>query len=210
MIDLYCERVGDTFFAEPVNSLSNIVFFLSAIFIWLHAHKNGIQNVGIYLLIFLIVAIGSGSILFHIYATSLTQILDVAPILLFQFLYLWLYLHRVLLFGLVSKIIAVIFLAVLIVISFSLLDYLNGSIQYFPALLTLVAISIFHHIKGKEANYRIDVAIFLFILALFFKAIDNYSCVYSGIGTHFIWHIANGIVVYLLYRSLAQYYLRQV
>ncbi|MHA1489208.1 MAG: hypothetical protein ACTSRI_06100 [Promethearchaeota archaeon] len=43
-IDIYCERIGIEFWAEPLNAISNIAFIFAAIFAWklyiLHYKNN--------------------------------------------------------------------------------------------------------------------------------------------------------------------------
>ncbi len=38
-IDLYCERTSSAFWVEPVNALTNVLFLVSAWFVWRRAKK---------------------------------------------------------------------------------------------------------------------------------------------------------------------------
>ena len=87
MIDLYCERLDSSFWAEPINALTNLVFIIAAWTIWKHGHRLGKLSNPIWVLIGLMVSIGIGSFLFHTYPTDLTKLLDILPILLFQFVW---------------------------------------------------------------------------------------------------------------------------
>ena len=91
MVDLYCERLGPGLWAEPVNTTTNLVFFVAAWVTWRMADHLRAFSVGVWLLIGLIGAIGMGSGLFHAFATNWARVLDVVPILLFQLVYVWLY-----------------------------------------------------------------------------------------------------------------------
>ncbi|HEU5118519.1 MAG TPA: ceramidase domain-containing protein, partial [Isosphaeraceae bacterium] len=94
MIDLYCERCGPGLLAEPLNALSNLAFFLAALAAWSLGKRLHALEPGIKLLIGLAVCVGMGSTLFHTFATPWAQVLDIVPILLFQIVFLRLYLVR--------------------------------------------------------------------------------------------------------------------
>ena len=91
VIDLYCERTGPGLWAEPVNALTNLAYVAAAWALWHSARSSRTVGPGARLLIGLLVAIGTGSMLFHTFATSWARILDEVPILLFQLSFLWLY-----------------------------------------------------------------------------------------------------------------------
>jgi hypothetical protein len=76
-IDLYCERVSPSFWAEPVNAVSNLAFLIAAIAafdLWRRAGKSDRA-------ILALVAVGSFA--FHTLATRGAMWLDVIPIGLF-------------------------------------------------------------------------------------------------------------------------------
>ena len=95
MIDLYCERVAPGLSAEPINALTNVAFFIAAWAAWSFARRTQAVSADIWMLIVLSIVIGTGSALFHTFATGWARILDEVPILLFQLWYLWLYLRRI-------------------------------------------------------------------------------------------------------------------
>src|SRR5688572_8963921 len=95
MIDLYCERVAPGLFAEPVNVLSNLAFLAAAAAAWSLARRLNALSPGIWVLLALMLAIASGSTLFHLLATGWARAFDEIPILLFQLWYVWLYARRV-------------------------------------------------------------------------------------------------------------------
>ena len=76
MIDDYCERIGPELWAEPINALTNLAFFISAWVIWQLAFRLHKLSPGIWILIILIVTIGIGSSLFHTFATTWANWLD--------------------------------------------------------------------------------------------------------------------------------------
>lgn len=42
----------------------------------------------------------------------------------------------------------------------------------------------------------------VFLASLTFRSIDDAICSHVAIGTHFLWHILNGVVLYLSMRAL--------
>ena len=77
MIDLYCERLGPGLWAEPVNALTNAVFFVAAWAIWRNAQKLNARDGGTGLLIGLTVVIGIGIFLLILRPKGFTHIAPV-------------------------------------------------------------------------------------------------------------------------------------
>lgn len=69
MVDLYCERLGPGLWAEPLNASSNLTFLIAAWAIWHLADVRHTLSGSIWLLVVLVIAIGTGSLLFHTFAT---------------------------------------------------------------------------------------------------------------------------------------------
>lgn len=205
MIDQYCERVGDGYFAEPVNALSNLVFLVTAFYAWKWLKKNNSQDIEFLALIALMVAIGLGSLSFHIFASGLSQLADLVPIFLFQLFYLWLYTRLVWGYRWPARLLLGLVLLLSFAISSGFQAYLNGSLLYAPTLAVLVIISVYHRISSKAAAGLATVALLVFSLALAFRTLDRELCPVIEIGTHFMWHLLNGLVIYLLFRLLVIY-----
>ncbi len=202
MIDLYCERTGPGLWAEPLNSLTNIGFIFVAWMSWRIALRERVQDSSIGMITVMIVAIGIGSFLFHTMATPLTRWLDVLPILVFQLMYIGLYARRVIaLHWAVILTMLVIFLAAALY-GRQFPEILNGSLIYAPALLVIAGLGIYHYRSRKKARGLLLVAATAFLLSVFFRSIDNAVCTQFTLGTHFLWHIFNGVLLYLLLRGL--------
>ena len=206
MIDLYCERVGAGLWAEPINALTNISFFLAAVAIWFLSQRLGIIDIAIRLLIALLISIGIGSSLFHTFATPFTKILDIIPIALFQIAYLWIYSRQVMRFKSIQAVMLIILLLSSIVVTFQFTEILNGSITYAPGICILLGLGVYHWQRRKQGRTLLLAATGVFLLALFFRSIDLAICAYWVIGTHFLWHLLNGVVLYLSMKALIQNY----
>lgn len=201
-IDLYCERTSSAFWAEPVNALTNMLFLVSAWFVWRLSKKLGAGSMGVSLLLALMCAIGIGSFLWHTFAAGWARLLDVLPILLFQLLYAWLYFREV------AKVRRVYALS--IVAGYFMAAYfgrhfphiLNHSLTYAPALVFLLVLGIYHWATRRNERYVVLGALGTFVIALTARTIDNAVCACFPLGTHFLWHICNALVLYLMMRAL--------
>jgi len=202
MIDLYCERLDSSFWAEPINALSNFAFIIAAWAVWKHGQRSGRLSYPVWVLIGLMVSIGIGSFLFHTYATTFTMFLDVLPILLFQFVFMWVYFRRIIQVRIIYAIGLLVVYMFFALLGRQFPHLLNGSLSYLPAFLLLLGLGLYHLINKKRERFILLVALTVFSLALFFRTIDTLICPYFPIGTHFIWHIINGVLVYLSARAL--------
>ena len=202
MIDIYCERVGPGFWAEPLNALTNLSFVVAAFFVWRLARGTGLLNPSIGSLIALILAIGAGSFLFHTLATPWAMAADVTPIVLFQFGYLWIYIGGVMRRGRAAQIVAIGGLIGLLLLSVPLARYANGSPAYLPALLVLTALGVHHARHAADGRPLLLSAAAVLMLSLGARTIDLAVCTEITIGTHYLWHLLNGVVLYLAMRGL--------
>jgi hypothetical protein len=202
MVDLYCERLGPAIWAEPINALTNLAFFVAAWATWRLAYRRQMFSFGLWQLIALIVIIGAGSMLFHTFATNWARALDVLPILLFQLVYLWLYSCYIInmRYAYAAGLLIAYLIAAYIGRQFP--HILNGSLIYAPAFLLLLGLGLYHYFKRKNERTLLLVATGVFTLSLFFRTIDHSICPYFSIGTHFFWHIFNSVLLYLLVRGL--------
>ena len=150
----YCERCGAGLLDEPINAFTNVAFFIAAWGAWLLAkHRQGLST-GIWMLIGLAVSIGIGSGLWHTFATPWAEALDRIPILIFQLVFLWLYIRGIMSFRLhlaaafITGFVLTGFLATL------LPPILNRSLNvYAPALLLLLGFGIYHYRWCKRERW---------------------------------------------------------
>jgi len=202
MIDLYCERLDSSFWAEPINALSNLAFIIAAWAVWKHANRLNKLSTPVWVLIGLMLSIGIGSFLFHTFATSSTMILDILPILFFQFVFIWVYIRQIIQLPFFNTLGVLVLYIVFALLGRQFPDILNGSLSYAPAFLVLAGLGWYHFIFKKQQRYILLSAFAIFSLALVLRTTDNMLCPYIPIGTHFLWHLFNGILVYCLAVSL--------
>ena len=201
-IDLYCERLIPGLWSEPLNAISNVSFIIAAWAIWQLAQRHHTRSPGMWILIALATSIGIGSFLFHTFATPWANLLDVIPILLFQLCFIWLYSRRVVRMN--SGYAGVLLAAFFFVSDFSkqFINLLNGSISYAPAFLVLLGLGLYHYRQQKREPFILLAATGVFLLALAFRTLDRAICPFFSTGTHFLWHLFNGVLLYLSARSL--------
>lgn len=202
MIDLYCERLGPGLLAEPLNAVTNIGFFVAAWASWRRAATEGKRMAATTSLIALMILIGLGSLSFHVLATQWSRVADVAPILLFQLRYLWLYLRYA---GGVKAMIAISTVAGFLCVALVTRRFPeigNGSLNYVPALLLQLGLSLHQRRHQYQGANLLLLASGLFLLSLVFRTVDLALCPWWSIGTHCFWHLLNAAVIYLLIRAL--------
>lgn len=202
MLDIYCERIGPEFLAEPFNAFTSFAFFISAWLIWKLELRNGKLSILLWSFIILTAAIGIGSFLFHTFATQWARYLDIVLILLFQFIFLWVYIRKVIK---LKFIITLILLAIYVFFALYSREFphlLNGSLSYAPGFLLLLILGLYHYLNKKREETLLLVAFAVFTLSLICRTLDSLICPYFPIGLHFLWHILTAILVYLLARAL--------
>jgi hypothetical protein len=200
MLDEYCERLGPGLWAEPFNALSNLAFFVAAWALWRLARQRGGPDLEGGILLGLLLSIGIGSSLYHTFATGWARWLDVGPILLFQLWFLWIYARRVICLGWPGSLGLVA--AFLLGGALMYLDptLLNRSILYLPALLFVTGLGIWHRRHAREPGLLL-LAAGVLLLSLTFRTLDLAICERFAIGSHFLWHLLNGLVLYLVGRA---------
>ncbi|HEY2758207.1 MAG TPA: ceramidase domain-containing protein [Pseudolabrys sp.] len=200
-IDLYCERTDPSFWAEPVNAISNVAFVIAAVAAYMQWRRAGGRDVPLLLLIVLTAVIGVGSFIFHTVATSGAVLFDTIPIAVFIYGYLFFALRRFLGLSLLA--------ALALLIAFVGVSYaesaivpegaLNGSHAYLPALAATLLMGVIT-IKRTAGPLVLGAGVVLAV-SLVFRSIDQAVCSSFPLGTHFLWHCLNGLVVYLLLRA---------
>lgn len=204
----YCERIGDHLWGEPWNALTNGAFLLAAfaaLLLWRRAGGHDRQALVLVLLVF---AIGVGSFLFHTMPRPWTLAADVVPIQLFAFCYFGLALARFLgLRPLATGLGTLAFLGFALSLSWGLTPWLppalRGSAGYGAFLLGLVGMAgALGRRPGKAETARLlGLAGLVFALSLTFRTLDGPLCGSVPLGTHWLWHLLNAIVLYLLLRA---------
>jgi hypothetical protein len=200
-VDLYCERLGSNFWAEPVNALTNVSFLIGAWLALLRAKRLVVMSPAVWSLLGLMCAIGFGSFSFHTFANNLTRVLDVLPILFFQLVYVWLYCREIARTRQIFAVAIVFSYLVAAILGRQFPHILNGSLIYAPAIVVLFGLGIYHMASRQNARFVVMGAALVFVASLACRTVDGVVCPYFPLGTHFLWHLFNGFVLYLLLRG---------
>ena len=208
-IDVYCERTSPAFFAEPVNALTNLAYLVAAFAAWRLevSRPNPAARVLIAALVWSTVAVGTGSALFHTIATSWASWADVFPILAFMLVFLWITVSRFLAWPAWPSAITV---AAFIGLTFSLEAFvpetvLWGGAYATPTLFVMVGAGIALKMRRSPAANALLAAAGLFVLSFTFRTLDMPLCARLPFGTHFMWHLLNATLLFLLTRAAILY-----
>ncbi len=199
---LYCEQGSINQLFEPLNSLSNMFFVLSAILLFLYFQKKKITDSKSKLFIGLISAIGFGSLIWHIVPTEVTFFLDVIPIALFLIIYLFFLLEKIVKQRRMASLIMGVYLLVVVLgfIIFPVPFSSYGGI-YIATLLFLSGTVVAARLKNvlfKQAS----MIFVLFLVAFITRQLDLILCSLFPFGTHFVWHMINAFIVYYGVKAL--------
>ncbi len=213
-IDLYCERTYPEFWAEPLNALSNIAFFIAGFSGLYTAIKFKKNDSAVVTLCVLAILIGIGSFLFHTFANLWSSFADIIPIWSFVALYIVTVIIKLTgksflkVGGTAVTVTAIIIGIVWIMSSGSATqtepssDIFNGSTQYLPALIAIWYFAITSWNKKLELHNWVVASAITFTLSSIFRTIDLHFCNLFHFGIHFLWHICNGIMITFLLQGL--------
>ena len=222
---LYCERgTNEALWAEPINAISNAGFFLAALIfwqlvLWRPPEQHSADH---YLFVALTFLIGFGSLAFHLYADRGTELADIVPIGVFMLVYLGFALNRFLAVPPGWTVFLVIVFAGVVGASMQVHCWdggigfaggapdakvcLNGSVGYLPALAALILVGMVLAERRHRAAPYVLCATLLFAGSILLRSLDMSFCdriVIEGrsVGTHFIWHLLNALVLFFLLRA---------
>ena len=195
-VDGYCERVGFAFWAEPVNAVTNLAFLLAAAWMWPRVQGAGLGLGRI--LCAILFAIGIGSFLFHTTATRWAAMADVLPILAFILAYVFAANRDYWEFspwpaaGLTALFLPY---AAATVPLFAMIPGLGSSAGYAPVPLLILIYAWLLRGRAPATARGLALGAGLLILSLTFRTIDEPLCGAIPLGTHFLWHVLNAIML---------------
>jgi len=210
----YCERGSDpAFWAEPLNAVSNAAFIIAALATWMIRQNQPAENrrPTDTLLIALVAVIGIGSFLFHTFATRWAGAADVIPITVFMIAYMGYALRSY--FALPWWVVVIglaVFIATLALAGPLICGgtrCLNGSAGYLPAFAALILIGGLLIARKHRAGSSLMAAGLVLGVSLTFRTIDRTICNLTQlfgdgpIGTHFLWHVLNALLLFVLLRA---------
>jgi len=203
-VDNYCERTSPALDAEPINALTNLAFLVAAWGTWrlLCSHACFPKRGLVLALMWTTPIVGLGSFLFHTVGTRWAEWGDVLPIMVFMLLYLWLALTVFLRWPAWLKLIAmgVYFVATFYLEAAVPATLLWGGALYLPTMLLMIAVGITLYWQRSRAAAGIFTAAAVFLLSFSARTLDAEICPILPIGSHFMWHLLNATLLYVLMR----------
>ncbi len=199
----YCERQGHGFWSEPVNALTNIAFLLAAAAAFALWRRRRETDYPALALIVVTALVGVGSFIFHTVATRGAMLFDVVPIAVFIYGYFLLALRRFFGLGaLASTAITLLFAAGSYLVEYTF-HGLHGSVGYLPALGAMICFAalLWPRTRRRQTADGLALAALVFAASLTFRTMDGDVCAAFPLGTHFLWHILNACVLWLLLRT---------
>jgi len=192
--DAYCERTDFTDWSEPINAVTNAAFIIAALIMF--RRSQGFK--GAQALCVILFAIGTGSYLFHTHATAWASLSDVAPIGIYILTYLFLVNKDVMhwpWWGAGLGTAAFIPYATIIVLLMDQLPFFRISNFYWtvPILLLIYACVIRNKYPQTARGFCIGAGILSLSITL--RSVDEILCDAIPIGTHFLWHCLNGLML---------------
>ena len=202
-----CERGALGPMAEPLNVISSFAFMFVAVTIYRHYKKHedlmGKWIWDIHALTFITFIIGFNSLVFHAFPTPITEMADTITIVLFIILYFWAVLFRIgrtTIFQALVCFVAFVGFSHILVAQFP--HSLNDSIGYLSSMIALIVIAVHLHLKARPSSSHFMLAAIVGVCSLFCRAIDREVCDIFPFGTHFIWHMLNATLLYILLKQL--------
>lgn len=198
-LDNYCERLSPAFWAEPVNAVTNASFIIAAVVALVLARRRGGLEPGLAALILLVCLIGIGSFLFHTVATRWAVLADTVPIQIFILTYFALAMRRFVglpWWGAGLATLAFVVYSALGGMALSGFVDLNGSEGYVPPLSALLVVGAALWAAGRPGpGAALIVGALIFAVSLAFRTADMAVCSAFPLGTHFMWHTLNGVLL---------------
>ena len=193
-IDGYCERIDASFWSEPLNAVTNVIFLMTAIWV---LRRDGLNNKA-RALAFILGMIGIASFLFHSVATAWAGALDVLFILLFTLVYIFVATEDFLGLSRRSALgVTLGYFPFSVVVEWLTLplSFLGSTRIYIPTLVLISLYSLILNKKFPDVSKGLAVGALLLTISMFARSVDLPICEIIPTGTHFLWHITNAIML---------------
>ena len=192
-IDGYCERTDASYWAEPINAVTNLGFVVVAVLMF----SRVTDPIGRALCVIL-GCIGVGSYLFHTHATVWAVILDVVPIMLFSLLYIFASNLRFWNMPIWAAVLGtVLYFPYSAGVSWAAAQFpfleISASYWPLPVLIAGYGLALLRRHPGTGRGLLIGAA--LLCASLVARSVDESVCVSLPIGTHFVWHVLNAALL---------------
>ena len=193
-IDAYCERTDAAFWSEPVNALTNLAFLLAAAVMWPRVRGMPLGRI----LCAILAVIGIGSFLFHTFATGWASAADTIPILTFILAYLLAANPH---FWGMGPGLAVLATAAFLPFAWvttpwlAHLPLLGRSAAYLPVPILILGHAAGLRRRAPATARGLALGAGLLLASLTARSVDGAACAAFPLGTHFLWHLLNALML---------------
>ena len=195
-VDIYCERLDASFWAEPINAITNLSFIVAGLFIWrLRTPRSNLMAI-------LMILIGLGSFSFHTFGNRLTGLFDVLAIALYLVAFAFLIPKQWSKNSILIQLGSVLILIVSIVLAQLLISHHKPALPWLPpgmylgAWLALIVYALSTQCSNMPAARFLWLAVIVFPFSLLSRQLDMPLCDLIG-GSHWLWHLLNGLTLFL-------------
>ena len=193
-VDGYCERIDASFWSEPLNALTNIFFLVAAVWVLRREGLNSTARI----LALILGMIGVASFLFHSFAQAWAGALDVLFILFFTLLYLFAASKDFM--GAPRSIALIITLGYFpfsIVVDWLTLPltFLGSTRIYMPMPILIILFSLLLYKRLPIVSRGLAVGAFILVISMLARILDVPLCQKIPLGTHFVWHVLNAVML---------------
>ncbi len=195
-IDAYCERLSAGLWAEPLNALTNAAFVIAAFVMARRLRRARLHTAN--LLVAILLAIGVGSFLFHTFASVWAGLADTLPIVLFVLIYLHAANRGFLGLDPVKSLLATLAAlaaGVLGAMRLGRIEWFASSSGYAPIPILILAYAWLMRRRTPETARGLALGGGLLILSITLRTLDEPVCATFPIGTHFLWHLLNALML---------------
>ncbi|MET7396135.1 ceramidase domain-containing protein [Dactylosporangium sp. NPDC005572] len=216
-VDGYCERTAPGLWNEPLNALSNAAFLVAAAVLFVMLSRRPARPpLSLWLPPALIAVVGVCSWTFHMAATSPTAALDSLSILVFILVAMVILVHwRWRVRWSRAWLAAPVFVVATVAINAALFTLAGERASlggYLPALLALPAFGLAALRRPPAPTapaWRAPARTLLlaggvFTVSLTLRTLDAPLCDAAPVGTHFLWHCLNAVVLFLVALAILQ------
>jgi hypothetical protein len=193
-IDAYCERTDPGYWAEPVNAVTNAAFLVAAVVMWRRSARLPLGQ----LMSAILFVIGIGSWLFHTHATAWASTADTTPIGVYILVYIyaanrWFWGWPVWLSALGAA--GFIPWAVALTPVFALLPFFGISAVHWPVVALILLYAVLLRRRTPRTALGLTLGAGLLAASLTFRSLDGALCGAIPVGTHFVWHLLNALML---------------
>lgn len=189
----YCERTDFTYWSEPVNALTNLAFVLAAWIVWPRTAGLPLARA----MAVVLAVIGLGSFLWHTHATRWAGLADVLPILGFILIYLFAatrdYLGAPVWLALGATLMFLPYAAGFTWALGLVLPGLGANAAYLSVAALIAAYGLW--LRDSATGKGLLIGAGILAVSLGFRMLDAQVCAVFPIGTHFLWHILNAVML---------------